>query len=102
MGLDHPPCWSDPVTDKIQYIFNVIINERSVEYINAWPESRDKLARSDPHILKVAGIYLTKNLCGKLTRALYIDSVKNECRHVVRVYDKASSKKEAYKRFYLV
>lgn len=99
-GLDHPPCWADPNTGSIQYAYNVIINEASTEFIPGWPESRNQQALADPHIMQVAGTYTSNQLMWSATDPLYQDSVKEECRHFVRVYDHAKSK-SSFKRYLL-
>ncbi len=97
-GLDHPPCWADSKTGRIQYIYNVVINETSIEFIPGWPESRNKQALVDPHITQIEGKYYSNKMMWKATYPLYNDSVKQECRHFVRIYDRAKSK-NAFKRY---
>ncbi len=99
-GLDYPPCWADLKTGAIQYVFNVIINEDFVEFKAGWPESRNKQATSDPNIYRVPGKYAKNSEMWTKTKALFDDSVKQNCRHFVRVYDKAESK-TAFKNYLL-
>ena len=99
-GLDHPPCWADPVTGQIQYAFNVVISETSTEFMPGWSESRRDQALGDSHIMAVIGSYSTNKSMWSASQALYEDSVDQECRHFVRVYDHAESK-SSFKRFLL-
>jgi len=99
-GLDHPPCWANPDTGRIQYVYNVIINETSTEFIPGWPSSRNKQALTNPHITNIAGLYKSNEMMWKVTKSLYEDSVKGKCRHFVRVYDHAESK-ESFKNYLL-
>jgi len=99
-GLDHPPCWAAPDTGNIQYVYNVIINEASTEFIPGWPNSRNQQALANPHITKIAGLYTSNEMMWKATQLLYGDSVKGKCRHFVRVYDHAKSK-GSFKRYLL-
>lgn len=97
-GLDHPPCWADANTGRIQYVYNVIINESSLEFIPGWPSSRNQDALTNPSIIKVAGVYTSNEKMWKATQSLYVDSVKEECRHFVRIYDHAKSK-DSFKQY---
>jgi Tfp pilus assembly protein PilN len=97
-GLDHPPCWADPETGRIQYVYNVIINEASIEFLPGWPKSRNEQALADPHIIQIAGLYTSNEMMWKVTKSLYEDSVKKECKHFVRIYDHAKSK-DSFKRY---
>ena len=91
-GLDHPPCWAHPDTGAIEYLYDVIINEESLEFLPGWPQSRDAQAMNDNNILMILGQYKTnKDLWGKSIE-IYRDSVALSCRHFVRIYDHALSK----------
>lgn len=99
-GLDHPPCWADPKTGTIQYVFNVIINENSVEFKKGWPDSRADQAMNNPNIRSVIGSYSQNSSMWARTQALFSESEKQKCRHFVRIYDHADSKK-AFKNYLL-
>lgn len=99
-GLDHPPCWADPETGSIQYVYDVIINEDSVEFKAGWPEQRAVQALSNHNITAVPGVYFTNAALWVRTRALFAESEKKKCRHFVRVYDHAESK-AAFKKYLL-
>jgi len=99
-GLDHPPCWADPITGKIQYVFNVIINETSVKFLSGWAPSRRTQAVNNPSIIRVLGTYRSNSDLWVQSEALYQESVSAECRHFVRVFDHATSK-NAYKSYLL-
>lgn len=96
-GLDHPPCWADE-NGKIEYTYKAYINEKSVVFKNGWPESRDKQARSSDAIMKVLGSYNNNPAMWEKTKSIFDDSVKNECRYFVLVYDQAISK-ESFKNY---
>ncbi|OLQ70827.1 hypothetical protein BIT28_15560 [Photobacterium proteolyticum] len=99
-GLEHPPCWADSETGKIQYLFNVVINEDSVEFLRGWPDSRNTQAVSNPNIFNVIGKYDTNNRMWSKTKGIFSESVKLECRHFVRIYDHSESKR-AFLRYLL-
>ncbi|MEY8199572.1 MAG: hypothetical protein RPS47_10060 [Colwellia sp.] len=99
-GLDHPPCWADPQTGAIQYLYDVIIHEGKLEFKPGWPESRATQALNNESVLKVLGSYDTvQGLWGE-SSSIYRESVNMKCRHFVRVYDHADSK-EAFKKYLL-
>ncbi len=91
-GLDHPPCWADEETGAIQYVFNVIINEDSIEVLEGWPEKRRNEALTNANIHSVIGSYASNSMLWGQSNALFKESITNECRHVVRVFDHAESK----------
>lgn len=95
-GLDHPPCWADRETGAIEYVFDVVINENSIALYAGWPEKRAQQALADPKISTIPGVYGTKEELWGKTRGLYEESVKNKCRHFVRIYDHATTK-DAFK-----
>jgi hypothetical protein len=98
-GLDHPPCWADEL-GNIQYVYAVTINEGSMIVDRAWPEVLQSRVDSMPFIAAAIGQYEAKRIFWRATNELYQDSVANECRHFVRVDDKAISK-DAFKSYLL-
>ncbi|UZE97223.1 hypothetical protein [Alkalimarinus alittae] len=99
-GLDHPPCWADPITGNIQYLFDVVINEENVHFHPGWPESRHAQAINNRNISSIPGVYnLNKDLWVK-SQGLYEESIAAKCRHFVKVYDHADSKR-AFKSYLL-
>lgn len=97
-GLDHPPCWADEETGAIQYVFNVIINEDSIEVLEGWPEKRRDEALANANIHSVIGSYASNSMLWGQSNALFKESITNECRHVVRIFDHAESK-TAFKNY---
>jgi|TARA_R100001440_G_scaffold8811_2_gene16652 hypothetical protein len=99
-GLDHPPCWADPNTGEIQFVYEVTIAESEIKVAKSWPETRAKEVGSKPFIAEGLGAYSEPKDFWIATRSLYESSIDAECRHFVKVYDKASSK-DAFKRYLL-
>jgi hypothetical protein len=97
-GLDHPPCWADPETGKIQYVFEAVIEENRVRILPAWPASREKQARGNPNISGVPGVYSSVQDLWHKSAGLYAESLQQSCRHFVRVQDHARSK-AAFKKY---
>lgn len=96
-GLDHPPCWADSETGSIEYMFDVTILEDGVTFARGWPDSRNEQAISEPNIVGAIGSYNNSEEHLMKTKIIYEDSVKNSCRHFVRISDKAISK-DAFKK----
>jgi len=96
-GLDHPPCWAD-ASGKIEYTYKVYIYEDSVVFKGGWPKSRDEQARSSKSIMKALGSYKNNSAMWDKTKPIFDNSVKNECRYFVRVYDHATSKR-SFKKY---
>jgi hypothetical protein len=91
-GLDHPPCWANPMTGDVEYIFDIVINEASLAVYKGWPESRNEQAKANNNITKVIGEYRTNTLLWRSTSALFKESKLQKCRHFARVYDHSDSK----------
>lgn len=99
-GLDHPPCWANPLTGNIEYVFDIVINENTLEVHKGWLESRNEQALTNPSIMKAIGEYSTNSLLWDSTAALFNESKIQNCRHFVRVYDHSESK-AAFKSYLL-
>lgn len=97
-GLDHPPCWADSKTGSIQYVFDVIINEEFVEFKAGWPDSRAEQALNNSNISNLPGTYSENSDLWARSQPLFEESVANDCRHFVRIYDHAESKR-AFKNY---
>ncbi len=96
-GRDHPPCWADAKTGAIQFMFDVTILEDGVVFARGWPEVRNEQAMANPAIQAVLGEYKDNAAHIAKTRPIFEESVKNSCRHFVRISDKAISK-DAFKK----
>jgi hypothetical protein len=99
-GLDHPPCWADPVTGEIEFLYAAIIEENLLTVLPAWPGRRSEEAKNNINIKNVPGEYALVRDFQSATTGIYQESVEGKCRHFVRIYDKAVSK-DAYKRYLL-
>lgn len=99
-GLVHPPCWADAQTGAVEFMFDVTILEDGVVFSRGWPDSRHEQAMADPVIQSVIGEYKLNSEHLAKTRSIFNDSVKNGCRHFVRVSDQAVSK-DAFKKHLL-
>ncbi|VEL95958.1 hypothetical protein ALT761_00917 [Alteromonas sp. 76-1] len=90
-GLDHPPCWADEV-GNIQFVYQVTIHEDHLLVDRAWPDVLQSRVDGMPFITEALGQYGTRRAFWAATNMLYQDSVAKECRHFVKIVDKADSK----------
>jgi hypothetical protein len=98
-GLDHPPCWADE-QGNIQYVYSIKIKEDGMIVERAWPVNLQSRVDTMPYIEAAIGSYKNKLTFWRATNQLYQDSVKNECRHFVKIDDQAISK-DAFKSYLL-
>lgn len=96
-GLDHPPCWADPETGAIQYLYKITIHEQTVSVEPAWPDNRDSDIRSIPGALDLAGKSLDLETFKTKADPVFQWSKAHECRHFVRIYDEPSTSKRGFK-----
>jgi uncharacterized short protein YbdD (DUF466 family) len=101
-GHGPPPCWLDPETGEIEYIFDVTIRENGVVAVPSWPQHRQDDAMAIPGVSEwptgeVSLGQFRKHAAPVLAWSRQQDP---ECRHYVRIYDDAVSK-EAFKRHLL-
>lgn len=85
-GLDHPPCWFDE-QGKTEFLYDIVIFEYSIQVFPGWPERRKTEALESNSIQKGLGTFLHRVEFLKATKAIFKDSVNQNCRHLVRVYD---------------
>jgi len=96
-GVDHPPCWVDPVSGKIEYLYRITILENGLVIDAAWPVGRRSAAGELPGALDLVGRTLSKSEFLRRARPIYDWSRQHGCRHFVRVVDAPSTSKRAFK-----
>jgi len=96
-GVDHPPCWVDPVSGKIEYLYRITILENGLVIDAAWPVSRRQAAGDLPGALDLVGRTLSKSEFLHRARPIYDWSRQHGCRHFVRAVDAPSTSKHAFK-----
>ncbi|NOQ64294.1 MAG: hypothetical protein GQ582_07265 [Methyloprofundus sp.] len=97
-GLDHAPCWANPTTGDIEYLYNMTLYERSIKIVAAWPEHRAQEVLQIPNAQQLAGKVLTQQQFADYVKTIYAWSVAHECRHFVRIKDDPYTSKAAFKR----
>ena len=87
-GLDRPPCWIDPHTDKIQYLFRVVIMNELIRLENIAPESRQEEYFKIPSVQLITSRDLDVEEFRHLAAPIleYTKHKENDCRHYV-LYD---------------
>jgi hypothetical protein len=98
-GMDHPPCWLDPATRKVEYLLEVEVGEEALQVRPAWPARRDAEARALPAVARLlgsAGVGPQAFSAEAAPLLAWCRQQEPECRHYVRVRDRAVSK-QAFK-----
>jgi len=98
-GLDHPACWANAKTGKLEYLFEIKIQKDGFFITSVWPEYRkkginyfDTTQYDSPHQISVDNF---KSLSQKVFD--WSANQKPECRHFVRVKDSKNTTKAEYK-----
>lgn len=97
-GIGFPPCWADE-DGKPEYIFTVVLQEQHFSVLPAWPPHRE----DDFHRVTGAAELLRSNLnraqFAQLARPVleWSRAQDPECRHFVRINDRPTMSKEAFK-----
>lgn len=97
-GLDHPPCWADPQTGAVEYLYSMTLYEKKIKITAAWPDHRKADLRLIPGAEKLAGQSVTQQQLQQKVAPIFAWSKEHECRHFVRIKDDQQTSKEAFKR----
>jgi hypothetical protein len=102
VGFGPPPCWLDPKSGEVEYIFNVTILEQGLAIKPTWPASRHEAAMLIPGIRDwpAGDISLDEFSLRAAPVLKWCKSQNPKCRLYVRIYDRAVSK-ESFKRHLL-
>lgn len=96
-GLDHPPCWADPETGAIHYLYRITIHEQTLRIEAAWPGSRSGDANAIPGAVNLAGQTLDLDTFKAKADPVLQWSKTHECRHFVRIHDDPLTTKRTFK-----
>ncbi len=97
-GLDHPPCWANPKTGAVEYLYSITLYEQKIKIAAAWPEYRKADVHRIPGAEKLAGKRLTQQQFQQQVAPIFAWSKAHECRHFVRIKDDKQTSKKAFKR----
>ena len=96
-GVDHAPCWTDPRSGDIDYLYRITLLESGLQIEAAWPSRRQSQVRQIPGALALAGQRLGQRQFQRQARPIYDWSVAHDCRHFVRVADHPDTSKQTFK-----
>lgn len=97
-GLDHPPCWADPQSGTVEYLYSMTLYEQKIKIEAAWPEHRLADLHLIPGAKQLAGQSLTQQQLQQQVAPVFAWSKAHDCRHFVRIKDDRGTSKEAFKR----
>ncbi len=97
-GLDHPPCWADPQTGVVEYLYSMTLYENKITIAAAWPAHRKADLRLIPGAENLAGQSITQQQLQHKVAPIFAWSKEHACRHFVRIIDDQKTSKEAFKR----
>jgi len=98
-GFDDPPCWIDPVTGRMEYIYDVTISEGGIRMAKGWPKHRNDDLENLPVERVVLDVTRPLSVFEYQTRPLFMYSKTNRCHWYVRLYDEVRHSKTIYKRY---
>lgn len=99
-GLDHLPCWFDPNTGAIEYLFRITILENFLKIDPVWPAHRTKTAKKLPSVSLLSNRTVSTHEFLQKAKTLldWSRHQKPECRHFVRIRDHKNTSKKAFKQ----
>lgn len=96
-GLDHPPCWPDK-QGKPEYMYKVTIYENEVRVDGIWPKHRQEEVMKIPGAEDLANRSVSIDEFRQLASPIKKWSIKNNCRHHVRIYVDETTSMKGFKR----
>ncbi len=91
-GNELPPCWANQKSGKAEYIFTVTIGEKALKVKPRWPKYRAKEMKKYKISPKLYRQEVSVDKFLELTKNVYKDADKNECKHYLYLYDEAETK----------
>ena len=91
-GNELPPCWANKKSGKAEYIFTVTIGENSLKVSPRWPKYRAKDVRKYRVSKRLYDNNVSVDEFLSLTKKIYQDADKNECKHYLYLFDEAETK----------
>ncbi|OGA66486.1 MAG: hypothetical protein A3G81_02205 [Betaproteobacteria bacterium RIFCSPLOWO2_12_FULL_65_14] len=85
-GEEYVACWRDRETKKIQYVFDVFLDGKSVRVGRRWPADRQEEMNSFPVERSLEGRTVTVEEFLHSTQAIFAKSVGDNCRHFVVIH----------------
>jgi hypothetical protein len=95
--MDYPPCWlvetEGPDFGRVEYFLNITIGDEGIAVAKGWPERRAQEALSIPGVSDVLDQALSQEDFLAQAAPILEWSAERDCRHYVRVFDRAESKR---------
>jgi len=101
-GLGYPPCWADPQSGAVEYLYTITLYEQAMLIEAAWPDYRKVDLNLIPGAEKLVGQKLDQQQMRKLVKPIFNWSKAHECRHFIRIKDQKETSKQAFKQQMLV
>jgi multidrug efflux pump subunit AcrA (membrane-fusion protein) len=101
-GLGYPPCWADPQSGAVEYLYTITLYEQVMLIEAAWPDYRKADLNLIPDAEKLVGQKLDQQQMRKLVKPIFNWSKSHECRHFIRIKDQKETSKQAFKQQMLV
>lgn len=101
-GLGYPPCWADPQTGAVEYLYTITLYEHNMRIEAAWPAYRKVDLDLIPGAKKLSGQRVDQYQLQKKVQPVFAWSKARGCRHFVRLKDDKSTSKAAFKRQMLI
>ena len=95
-GSELPPCWANRKSGRAEYLFTVILGEYAIRVAPRWPKYRSNELKKYGSLEKMFKRDLSVKEFLKLSKAIYKDADKKECKHYLYMFDDALSK-DGYK-----
>ena len=97
-GLDHPPCWANPQSGAVEYLYKITLYQHRMVFEAAWPEHRNDDLRLIPGAENLAGQSITLQQLKQRVKPVFAWSKAHECRHFIRIKDDKNTSKQAFKQ----
>ena len=97
-GLDHPPCWANPQSGAVEYLYKITLYQHRMVFEAAWPEYRKDDLRLIPGAENLAGQSITLQQLKQRVKPVFAWSKAHECRHFIRIKDDKDTSKQAFKK----
>lgn len=95
-GSELPPCWANRKSGRAEYLFTVILGEYAIRVAPRWPSYRSKELQKYGSLERLFNVDLSVDEFLRMTKAIYKDADKKECKHYLYMFDDALTK-DGYK-----
>ncbi len=90
-GAGPPPCWLSP-DGQSESVYRIVVGEQALHVQPAWPDHREDDVDRMPNARALAGRTVTLDEFRVFAQPIFDQSVRDSCRHTVRIADEARTK----------